>query len=291
MKQKTNLTTLTLLMCLTFFNVLTAQPIKHLAPVEDNSEIVSDSNMVSYVIPLNSTTHFISPETITYVDISSEDVEGDLPEEKICRVKPIAGKLKPGDSFTITIVTPAFMNVYKLIVQDETKHQAANHIIKIYAGDGIDLENEDYLSPEDFRSIVDDASKKKRRIFNLHSDRYGLSLILNNIFTDKAHLVLDLSLLNKSRLQFDIDEIRFKIKDKKNLDATVSQDIELQPLYSTHDPLKPIHKARRSIFAFEKFTFPEDKVLSIEVTEKQISGRKITLNVDYKQVLQAVVIN
>ena len=34
-------------------------------------------------------------------------------------------------------------------------------------------------------------------------------------------------------------------------------------------------------------TFPNDKVLSIEISEKQISGRTITLNIDYEDVLYA----
>ena len=34
-------------------------------------------------------------------------------------------------------------------------------------------------------------------------------------------------------------------------------------------------------------TFPNDKVLAIEITEKQISGRNIRLDIDYEDVLSA----
>ena len=34
-------------------------------------------------------------------------------------------------------------------------------------------------------------------------------------------------------------------------------------------------------------TFPDDKILSIELSEKQISGRTIKLNVEYEDVLSA----
>jgi hypothetical protein len=34
-------------------------------------------------------------------------------------------------------------------------------------------------------------------------------------------------------------------------------------------------------------TFPNDKVLTIEIAEKQISGRNIMLNIDYEDVLSA----
>ncbi|GFI14848.1 hypothetical protein IMSAGC008_02411 [Muribaculaceae bacterium] len=37
----------------------------------------------------------------------------------------------------------------------------------------------------------------------------------------------------------------------------------------------------------KKLTFPNDKVLTVELTEKQISGRTISLNIDYEDVLSA----
>ena len=37
----------------------------------------------------------------------------------------------------------------------------------------------------------------------------------------------------------------------------------------------------------KKMTFPNDKLLTIEMTEKQISGRNISLSIDYEDVLSA----
>ena len=43
----------------------------------------------------------------------------------------------------------------------------------------------------------------------------------------------------------------------------------------------------RNVIVVRKLTFPNDKVLSIELSEKQISGRTISLNIDYEAVLSA----
>lgn len=43
----------------------------------------------------------------------------------------------------------------------------------------------------------------------------------------------------------------------------------------------------RNILVVKKLTFPNDKILTIEMSEKQISGRAISLNVDYEDVLSA----
>ena len=43
----------------------------------------------------------------------------------------------------------------------------------------------------------------------------------------------------------------------------------------------------RNVAVLRKLTFPNDKVLTIELSEKQISGRTITLTIDYEDVLHA----
>ena len=42
-----------------------------------------------------------------------------------------------------------------------------------------------------------------------------------------------------------------------------------------------------STLSLKKMTFPNDKVLTIELSEKQISGRTISLSIDYEDVLSA----
>ena len=43
----------------------------------------------------------------------------------------------------------------------------------------------------------------------------------------------------------------------------------------------------RNVIVVKKMTFPNDKVLTIELSEKQISGRTISLSIDYEDVLSA----
>src|ERR1017187_10988651 len=70
--------------------------------------LINNQNINTATIPLNANTHFVSPEPIEYVDISSPNVQGDLPEKNIFRLRPDADKIHPGDRFTITIVTQAY---------------------------------------------------------------------------------------------------------------------------------------------------------------------------------------
>ncbi|HAO05667.1 MAG TPA: conjugative transposon protein TraN [Chryseobacterium sp.] len=251
---------------------------------------VTDSTIVSFVIPLKSSAHLISPEPINYVDISSPDVEGDLPDKKICRIKPLPGKLKEGESFTITIVTNSFITVYKMICSDKTFATPETYVITINPVTAIPIRQENYLREDDYRRLAIHALGKKKAINNLSSSAYALDLWVNNIFIVGDFILMDIGIKNKSHLQFDIDEERFKIKDKKIISATVSQDIELQPMFTFYDEKKIVRKTWRNFYVFRKFTYPTDKVFNIEFTEKQISGRKISLDIDYNQILQADVL-
>ena len=53
------------------------------------------------------------------------------------------------------------------------------------------------------------------------------------------------------------------------------------------EPGKSFKRGYRNVIVVKKMTFPNDKVLTIELSEKQISGRTISLSIDYEDVLSA----
>src|ERR1035438_4425651 len=87
--------------------------------------LVNNQNINTATIPLNATTHFISPEPIEYVDISSPNVQGDLPEKNIFRLRPDISKIHPGDQFVVTIVTKKYISAYKLLIADTLNNNSA----------------------------------------------------------------------------------------------------------------------------------------------------------------------
>ena len=62
--------------------------------------------------------------------------------------------------------------------------------------------------------------------------------------------------------------------------------VQLQPEMILEQGKSCLH-GYRNIVVIRKMTFPNDKVLTIELSEKQISGRNISLNIDYEDVLSA----
>ena len=80
--------------------------------------------------------------------------------------------------------------------------------------------------------------------------------------------------------------MRIKLTDKKEMKATNSQTIELTPEY-TLNWAKSFKKAYRNVIVLKKLTFPNEKVLRLEISENQISGRVIYIPIDYQDILNA----
>ena len=226
-------------------------------------------------------THLVSPESVSYVDISIADIAGDLPQPNLIRLKPT----KKGASGVITIVGERYLTQFLLVYTDELE--------KVYSRYNIPYSDvRSYLSPESgmTRSQMYDYAYQMfispNRFYNVSTKDFGLRTTLNNIYTMEKYFFLDVSILNKTNIQYDIDHINWRIEDKKKSKATNFQSIEVTPLMELHTD-KSFKREYRNVFVFEKFTFPEDKVLVLEIDEKQVSGRVIRLEIEYQDILNA----
>ena len=257
-----------------------------------NNISVTEKNINTATIPANATIHFVSPEPIEYVDISSPDIQGDLPEKNIFRLRPDSDKIHSGDKFTVTIVTPAYISVFKLTVADlqsnDSSLQNEAYVISVNPNDAVQVNQSDVLNNQQCFDLAIKAIKKKRSIFDIDTRAYGMKMFVTNIYSIGDYLMIRLAVKNATKLQFDIDQIRFKIIDKQKVKATVSQDIELKPVYSLYENNAGIITNKfTNFYIFKKFTFPTKKLLEIEMTEKQYSGRHLSLKVEYNQILKS----
>lgn len=226
-------------------------------------------------------THFIALEEISYVDISNNMIVGDIPIGNVLRLKPI----EEGANGIVTIVTESYFVQYMLVYTDELDKVYTRHNIQ-YSELRSLMDPEKVLTKADMYDYAGKMFVQKKRYYDVSTVSKRLKVTLNNIYTVDKYFFIDLSLKNRSNIQFDIDQIRFKVEDKRMTKATNLQSVEIKPIITYLDD-NSFKKNYRNIFVFEKFTFPEDKVFSIEISEKQISGRTILLRISYADVLRA----
>lgn len=232
------------------------------------------------------TTVITATEPIRFVDISTDKVAGDQPISNTIRLKPKEAGHADGDVLAIvTIVTERYRVQYALIyttrlqeavtdreVQMEEQQPFHNPAVSLSTEDMYRFARQIWTSPARYR----DVSKRQHR----------MTMRLNNIYAVGEYFFIDFSVENRTDIRFDIDEIRVKLADKKVSKATNSQIIELKPEMMLEKTKSFLH-GYRNVMVVRKMTFPNDKVLTIEMSEKQISGRTISVNIDYEDVLNA----
>ena len=234
------------------------------------------------------TTVITATEPVRFVDISTDKVVGDQPINNTIRLKPKEGAdvHEDGEILAIvTIVTERYRTQYALIYT--TRLQEAVTDKTIQPEEKIAYNNPAVsLSTEDMTRYARQIWNSPARIRNVSTKMHRMIIRLNNIYTVGDYFFLDFSIENRTNIKFDIDEMRFTLADKKQAKATNSQVIELTPAMTLENTTS-FKYGYRNVVVLKKMTFPNDKVLTIELSEKQISGRTISLNIDYEDVLSA----
>ncbi len=230
-------------------------------------------------LPVKGDLHFISPEPIQYVDISNKSIEGNIALPNVLRLR---FKDSCFSDAIVTIAGEKFIAQYHLWPVESTESET------------VEIQPID-TRPLDISGIGLSHSQLKKLAYNIfcgsskklgRTKAFGIKAQLNHIYTAGDYIFLDLSYRNKTNLKYDIDEFNFKIDDKKVTKATNVQSVELKPELALFD-VPSFSKYYRNIFVLKKMSFPGNKVLNIELNEKQLSGRVITLSISYKDLLQA----
>ena len=240
--------------------------------------------------------HIISPEPIQFVDLSTNNLTGDLPAENIARIKitdvlesdsaAIKKNIDINNLGVITIVCQSFMAQYKVNYLDFERKAVTN--IQIQPEDMQPLEYPKLaFSSTELQKFSLDILRKKivgkpiREVKNLK-----LTMQINNVYVVNDYIFLDMTFLNSTNLGYDIDAIKFSVEDKKIYKATNNQSISLEPVYQLYRQ-KEFKKNYRNIYVFKKFTYPHSKVMTIRLLEEQLSGRAIEMKVKYSDILNA----
>ena len=236
----------------------------------------------------NVTTVITASEPVRFVDISTDKVAGDQPISNLVRLKPKEGMEihHDGDVLAVvTIITERYRSQYALIYTSRMDEAVTEKTITLD-------EREPYNNPaismstEDMTRYARQIWASPARVRNVSTKRDRMVMRLNSIYSVGEYFFIDFSVDNRTNIRFDIDQLRVKLDDKKTAKSTTVQTIELIPELVL-DPTRSFRYGYRNVIVLKKMTFPNDKMLTIELSEQQISGRTISLSIEYEDVLNA----
>ena len=150
------------------------------------------------------------------------------------------------------------------------------------------MENDNQKKIEQYAGL---ALSKKKKLEGLKRSRFEMKLNVTGIFIHQDILYFRLLVGNNSKINYEIDQLRFFIRDRKKSKRTASQEIEIIPLYSTSgSSVIPDKSEVNIVYAVSKFTIPEKKYLTIQLIEKN-GGRHIEIDVKNNDLINLEVLN
>ena len=238
------------------------------------------------------TTHIVMPENIKMVDLSTAKIIGNQCADNIVRVKPfmesdsLPSGYREGELMgTLTLIGERHLAQYDVVYTSVPSRAASIHRVP-YSGMDSYINPEVSMPQSEMARYAWAVYGSGRRYNQVVSKAHGMKAIVNNIYSVGDYFFIDYSLQNRTKIPYNIAEVRVKLTDKKEVKATNSQTVELTPAYSLNLARK-FKKNYRNVLVLDKLTFPDEKVLRIEISENQISGRVITLTIEYDDILNA----
>ena len=253
-------------------------------------------------VTYDKTTHIIFPSAVRYVDLGSPNLVAGKADgaENVIRVKAVVRNFR--DETNMSVITesgsfytfnvkyadePLLLNIeMKDFIHDGSKVNRPNNALDIY------LKELGSESPKLVQLINKSIHKEnKRHVKHIGSKAFGIQYLLRGIYTHNGLLYFHTQVRNQSNVPFEVDFVTFKIVDKKVMKRTAIQEQIVFPLRAyNYATLVAGNKDERTVFTFDKFTIPADKVLVVELNEKS-GGRHQSFTVESEDIVRAKVIN
>jgi len=246
---------------------------------KDKRNIFYEDQYMNLQVGFSKTTSIVFPYPIKSIDKGSADVLVQKAKgvENIVLVK--AAKQYFIQTNLTAVTSDGRLYVFVLNYNDECPDLSINAENATAASRDVlfTLENENQKITEKCASL---ALSKKKKTSGIKKSKYQIRLEVSGIFIHQDVLYLRVVFENKSKINYDIDQLRFFIRDQKKSKRTASQEIELQPLYATSSSsVIPYKSEIIKVYALEKFTIPENKYLTIQMIEKN-GGRHLEVDIN-----------
>jgi conjugative transposon TraN protein len=253
----------------------------------------------SFIVPFkldvtcNKTTNLVFPSSITSVDKGSRDimVEKAAGVENIIRVKADVINF---EETNLSVITNDG-KLYSFLVSYNNNPSYLNiNITNVSSSSTTSMLNKNdeatqamVMNEQSLKIFSERAICQRSIIHSVHDAASFMHLALTGFYVKDNTMFCKLRIENYSQINYDIDQFRIYIRDKKQSKRTATQEIEIEPLYVMGNNSTIKGKAKETIvIAVPKFTIPDGKYLAIEVMESN-GGRHLALRVKNRHVMKA----
>ena len=253
----------------------------------------------SYIVPyklevtFNKTSNLVFPASITSIDRGSTDimVEKAVGVENILRVK---AETKIFEETNLSVITNDG-KLYSFLVSFNSNPPYLNVNVDNIAATTMNgsqekengVTNAKMMSEAALKTYSEKAVLQSSNIHSVYDQSSRMRLALTGFYVKGNTMFCRIEFENDSPINYDIEQLRFYIRDKKQSKRTAHQEIEIDPLYIRGDSSRILGNAKNIlIIAVPKFTIPDGKYMAIEIIERN-GGRHLNLKVKNRHVVHA----
>ena len=242
-------------------------------------------------VTFDKTVHILFPTEVKYVDLGSTNLLAGKATgaENVVRVKAAVRGFEGETNFSVITADGCFYP-FNVEYADEPAQ--------------LSIEMEDWLRKNPEGSFANDRMFVKLKelggetpvlvnkiMYSIYkhigSKNLGMQALLKGIYVHNDLLYFHTSLRNYTNLSFDIDYIRFIVKDKKVAKRTAMQESVIDPVRTFNNLVTVDGKATvRNVFVLSKVTIPDDKVLEVDIYERN-GGRHQSYRIENTDLVAA----
>ncbi len=142
--------------------------------------------------------------------------------------------------------------------------------------------------PATVKRLLSDIYRQNRTdVKGIHTRKYGITVEVRGIYVHNDVIYIHTQIENETNISFEVDDRRFVVEDRRLAKRTAQQRTTLEILRVCNDPeVVRGHQRQRTVFALPKLTIPNDKVLRLEIFEKD-GARHQSVEISAKALLDA----
>ena len=255
------------------------------------------------------TVHILFPSPVTYIDIGSMDIIAGKADgaENVVRVKAAVRNFTAETNLTVITEDGGFftfdvhyaenpaVSTLNLTVQDQQTEGVKEPAAAGYpqptapASEGrVLLREVGREKPATVKRMLSDIYRQNRTdVKGIRTKKYGIGVEVLGIYVSNDVVYIHTCMYNDTNISFEVDSRRFIVADRKLTKRTAQQQTPLEILRVCNDPaVVRGHQRQRTVFALPKLTISDDKVLLLEIVEKN-GARHQTVEIAAKELLDA----
>ena len=258
------------------------------------------------------TVHILFPSPVTYIDIGSMDIIAGKADgaENVVRVKAAVRNFAAETNLTVITEDGGFftfdvhyaenpvVSTLNLTVQEPQTEGVKKPAAAGYpqptapASEGrVLLREVGREKPATIKRMLSDIYRQNRTdVKGIRTKKYGIEVEVLGIYVSNDVIYIHTCMYNDTNISFEVDARQFIVADKKLAKRTAQQQTPLEILRVCNDPaVVRGHQRQRTVFALPKLTIADDKVLLLEIIEKN-GARHQTTEIPSREISNAKVL-